>query len=147
MQKISKESLIENLKKEFVKRGISEVDFSMFISKGRTVIFELLNYEELEKIKETLTTFNDDTLLDGLYSIATELNIITKEDDNKRDKMIFDYLKKNGVINGLNEMKVINHHKSKIKIQVPFTKLNYTEKYIVVKLFSDLYMHKLSALN
>jgi len=143
-----KKIIVKYLRNILKQRELSEKDFAFFLSKGRTKLIKRLTCQELEEIKNTMLFFDDTALLNGIYTIMKEMNVIPSMDCTTRDSLIIGFLKcENHITQDTNELNVINHKTDTIKIVAPFENLTYIEKYIIAKFAGDIYLKRSALLN
>lgn len=130
------------------KLPVDESIFCSALSNGRAKKFDELSNEEMKDLKRMIAGLTYSQLLNGLYSVAYELKVITsKEVTETNDVKILEFLRRFEVINNKNQAKLNNPRGDIITFHTPFKKQSYYAISHIAQLIGEVYLIRSAVVN
>lgn len=116
-------------------------------SDGRTKRLSKLLAIEIQQLLISLKLHNDEYLLQGIYDVAQNLNIVSSTSMDK-DSEIVDFLKAEIKIDFFTNVFILQEKREmQIKIEAPFSNLSYIGKLMVAGILGNYLIEKMKQEN
>lgn len=127
---------------------VDEEIFCSALSNGRARSFDRLNDEEVSGLKKFLNGLSHELILEGIYSIANEVKIISENEISvANDQKIIDYLRSFEVINAKNQFQLKNAKGDLITFSTPLKKHSVFALSMFANLLGQVYLKRSSIVN